>query len=397
MANASKILIVDDNEINRNVLDGLILGLGHIPISAGNGKDAMAIIENQSTDLVLLDILMPGMNGYEVLSLIKNNNNLRHIPVIMISAVDEIESVVLCVEKGADDYLVKPFNPTLLKARICACLEKKILRDTEKYLHEKLERNYHELKKLEQARDAMVHMIVHDLRNNVTTIRGYTQLLQSAIDKGCFDEKRIYKDIECIYESAEEMSTLIEGILDVSKIEAGEMPVSYGEINLLDFAKNMCERYMPLAGGKNITISIDHESDSATVCADKELLSRIVQNLFVNALRYARTKIAVSVKCHNEKAIFCIADDGAGIPKEYSEKIFEKYFQMETVTGKRRYGMGIGLAFCKIAVEAQGGSVWVESEEGKGAAFKIELGGVLKDETPTPQFLFKRGLPKFPS
>ncbi|MCF6148833.1 MAG: hybrid sensor histidine kinase/response regulator [Candidatus Kuenenia sp.] len=373
MVNASKILIVDDNEINRNVLNGLVLGLGRIPILAENGKDAMEIIEKQLPDLILLDILMPGMNGYEVLDLIKNTDNLRHIPVIMISAVDETDSVVRCIEKGADDYLIKPFNPTLLKARIGACLEKKILRDTEKELHEKLERNYYELVKLEQARDAMVHMIIHDLRNNVTTIMGYTQLLQSDIDKNRFDEKRIRKDLECIYKSTEEMSILINGILDVSRIEAGEMPVSYGELNLLDFASRMCDRYAPIAEKKQIRVSIDPESDSVMVYADRELLSRILQNLFANALRYAKKKIDIFVKHQNGKAILCIADDGIGIPEKYREKIFEKYFQIETVTGKRKYGIGLGLAFCKIAAEVQGGKIWVESEESKGSVFKIEL------------------------
>ncbi|MBM4053241.1 MAG: response regulator [Planctomycetes bacterium] len=198
MANASKILIVDDNEINRNVLNGLVLGLGHAPFLAENGKSAMMMIEKRLPDLILLDILMPELNGYEVLGLLKKDKNLRHIPVIVISAVDEIDSVVRCIEKGADDYLVKPFNPTLLKARIGSCLEKKLLRDNEKKLHEKLERSYHELKKLEQARDAMVHMIVHDLRNNVTTIMGYAQLIQSNINKGCLDKERICKDIEYI-------------------------------------------------------------------------------------------------------------------------------------------------------------------------------------------------------
>ncbi|MBM4053240.1 MAG: HAMP domain-containing histidine kinase [Planctomycetes bacterium] len=169
------------------------------------------------------------------------------------------------------------------------------------------------------------------------------------------------------------MSTLIKGILDVSKIEAGEMPVSYMELNLLDFARYMSERYIPIASKKKITISVDPESDSAMVYADNELLSRILQNLFVNALRYAETRIDVSVKCHNGKTILCIADDGIGIPKDYREKIFEKFFQIDDVAGKRKYGFGLGLAFCKIAVEAQGGCIWVESEEGKGAAFKIQL------------------------
>lgn len=134
----SKILIVDDIEINRNVLNDMVLTLGHIPELAEDGLKALAKIESENYDLVLLDILMPEMDGYQVLAYMKNNNNLLHTPVIMISALDETENVVRCIENGADDYLVKPFNPILLKARINACLEKKHLRDRDTKYHDQI-------------------------------------------------------------------------------------------------------------------------------------------------------------------------------------------------------------------------------------------------------------------
>ncbi len=120
----ANILIVDDNEMNRNVLKEMIVTLGHNPVMAKNGFIAMVNIKKQPPDLVLLDILMPKMDGYEVLDRLKNNIRLSNIPVIMISAVDDIKSIVQCIEKGADDYLPKPFNPILLKARINACLDR---------------------------------------------------------------------------------------------------------------------------------------------------------------------------------------------------------------------------------------------------------------------------------
>ncbi len=123
------ILVVDDNEINRDVLHALVKDLGHVPLLAENGRSALTQMEKQPPDLVLLDILMPEMDGYKVLNHMKSNNFLRNIPVIMISAVNEIKSVVQCIEMGADDYLFKPFDPTLLEARIGVCLEKKRLRD----------------------------------------------------------------------------------------------------------------------------------------------------------------------------------------------------------------------------------------------------------------------------
>ena len=136
MTNPARILIVDDKEANRNILNERVNALGHISILAENGLSALAQIRKQPPDLVLLDILMPGMDGYEVLCHLKDNTSLRHIPVIVISAVDDMENIVRCIEKGADDYLTKPFNPTLLKARIGSCLEKKRLHDQEEqYLH----------------------------------------------------------------------------------------------------------------------------------------------------------------------------------------------------------------------------------------------------------------------
>ncbi|NET46833.1 adenylate/guanylate cyclase domain-containing protein [Okeania sp. SIO2B3] len=126
-----KILVVDDNQVNRELLVRRLKREGHLVTAATNGFQALEIIQSQPFDLVLLDIMMPQMNGYEVLETLKSDPKLRHIPVIMISAVDDIDSIVHCIELGAEDYLSKPFNPILLKARINACLEKKVLRDQE--------------------------------------------------------------------------------------------------------------------------------------------------------------------------------------------------------------------------------------------------------------------------
>jgi class 3 adenylate cyclase len=124
-------LVVDDVEANRDLLSRRLQRQGHTVVVADNGRQAIDLLQSQTFDLILCDIMMPEMNGYEVLRYIKADTNLRHLPVIMISALDDIDSVVRCIELGAEDYLFKPFNPTLLKARINACLEKKRLRDQE--------------------------------------------------------------------------------------------------------------------------------------------------------------------------------------------------------------------------------------------------------------------------
>lgn len=154
------VLVVDDNEMNRDMLSRRLQRQGHQVEIATNGREALAMIEAHKFDLVLLDIMMPEMNGYEVLEFLKADHNLRHLPVIMITAVDEIESVVRCIELGADDYLPKPFNPVLLKARINASLEKKWLRDQqEAYTHQLDLENRRKSEELEQARQIQLLML----------------------------------------------------------------------------------------------------------------------------------------------------------------------------------------------------------------------------------------------
>ncbi|MBE7552321.1 MAG: response regulator [Anaerolineales bacterium] len=154
------VLVVDDNEMNRDMLSRRLQRQGHRVEIATNGREALAIIESRKFDLVLLDIMMPEMNGYEVLEFLKADHHLRHLPVIMITAVDEIESVVRCIELGADDYLPKPFNPVLLKARINASLEKKWLRDQqEAYTHQLDLENRRKSDELEQARQIQLLML----------------------------------------------------------------------------------------------------------------------------------------------------------------------------------------------------------------------------------------------
>jgi len=147
MINPAKILIADDIEANREALHDLIVYLGHTPIIAENGQSALEQTRQQHPDIILLDIIMPGMDGYAVLDQLKNDETLRHIPVIIISAIDDMDSIVLCIKNGADDYLVKPFNRILLNARIEACLQKKYRRDVEKKYRQQIEKYNQNLKK----------------------------------------------------------------------------------------------------------------------------------------------------------------------------------------------------------------------------------------------------------
>lgn len=326
-------------------------------------------------DLVLLDILMPGMDGYEVLEHMKNDTTLRHLPVIMISAVDEMESVVRCIERGADDYLLKPFNPTLLRARVTACLEKKHLRDREQELHRELAESYEALQKAEEARDGLFHMIVHDLNNPLMGVMGFANLLGIGLDKETVDKEKLLKHAKHIQDSGTEMSSLIRSILDVSKLEAGQMPVSLAPLDAIPLLKAVTEEFAARAQTAGINLFFESRTDKVMAMADQELLPRIMQNLVSNSLRYAGrgADVTCSVRSEGDSVILGVEDNGPGIPAECKDKIFEKFFRAEAGPGKKQYGVGLGLAFCKMAAEAQEGTIFLESEEGKGTKFEVRL------------------------
>ncbi len=209
---APQILVVDDNEMNRDVLSRRLRKLGLAVEMAVDGRDALAKLREQPFDLVLLDIMMPELNGYEVLAAMKEDADLRHVPVIMISAIDEIESIVKCIDLGAEDYLTKPFNPTLLRARVGACLEKKYLRDQER-------RYLQEIEEERKRYEDLLHVIlptdvVHELKEtNTVQPRRYERVAVMFCDIVGFTEFCQSHDPEVV---VERLQGVIEAFEDVA-------------------------------------------------------------------------------------------------------------------------------------------------------------------------------------
>jgi two-component system sensor histidine kinase/response regulator len=220
-ASQALILIVDDNSANRDMLSRRLERQGHRVAMAANGREAMEAVETQAFDLVLLDVMMPEMDGYTVLQRLKADEALRQIPVIMISALEEMESVVRCIQMGAEDYLPKPFDPTLLKARISACLEKKRASDREIHLYRQLQQSYVRLQELGKMRDDLTHMIIHDLRTPLTSVILGMQTLEVTGELN--EDQQEMRDIAL--QGGETLLGMINDLLDISKMESGSMPL----------------------------------------------------------------------------------------------------------------------------------------------------------------------------
>jgi two-component system, sensor histidine kinase and response regulator len=363
-----RLLVVDDEEVNRDVLSRRLERQGHEVFTAGSGQEAIRMLRESEYDAVLLDIMMPDMDGYEVLRVLKADEALRHTPVIMISALSEVQSVVHCIEAGAEDYLAKPFNPTLLKARLGACLEKKRSRDRESALFARLEENYARLQEVEKLRDDMRNMIVHDLRTPLTSVITGVQLLEQK--GGLSDEQRELTAIAI--GGGRTLLTMINDLLDVEKLEAGGMQLNRDEVLVPLLVERAAAQVRTLARDRGVELHTEVDRSIPVICGDEAKLTRTLVNLLGNAIKFTPSgSVTLSVSPGAAGRIrFAVRDTGVGIPAEAFERIFEKFGQVEAGGSS---GTGLGLAFCKLAVEAHGGRMTVESTPGIGSIFSFSI------------------------
>ncbi len=360
-------LIVDDSKLNREVLSRR-LGKQEFHIEmAQNGREALEKVRAQSFDIMLLDIMMPEMDGYEVLEQMKADAALRHIPVIMISAVSEMDSVVRCIELGAEDYLPKPFSPTLLRARIGACLDRKSAHDRETQLLVQSQKNYAQLRRIEQQRDDLMHMIIHDLRSPLSSNIAGIEMAEMLGPLS--DEQRDCLNIAM--RSGHNLLDLINDLLDIAKMEAGGLRLELQACDAAYLAAVAADQIAPLLSDKSLTLARDIAPDLPATLADESKLRRVFVNLLANAVKFTPRAghITFSARAEKDFVLFSIQDTGEGIPESALKQIFEKFRQVEDRKSGRQNSSGLGLTYCKMAVEAHGGRIWAQSTPGVGSTF----------------------------
>ncbi len=360
MERTPSILIVDDTPANLHLLTGMLKDLGYKVRSVSDGQFALRTAKHDPPDLILLDVMMPDMNGYEVCSLLKADDELSDIPVIFISALNETMDKVKAFQVGGLDYITKPFQLGEVQARVATHLE----------LHKQrrlLQESYEQLRKLEELRDNLVHMIVHDMRSPLTSMKGFLELLDMVEGEALSTDGREYVSI--VSKSTDNLIELTTTLLDVSKIEAGEMPIELSECHPASIIRTVVDRLESLRKQRNV--SVEGPDETVTVRADAKMLDRIMQNLLGNALKFTpdHGSITVGFSVDSSGLHVYVRDNGPGIPVESRERIFEKFGQASQNKNLQQYSTGLGLTFCKLAVEAHGGSIGVDSELGKGSTF----------------------------
>jgi signal transduction histidine kinase len=362
------ILVVDDNPMNVDPLCDLLESMGYRVARALDGPTALKLAHDDSPDLVLLDIMMPGMNGYEVCRRMRADPRTAKIPIVFVTALSDTQDKVAAIEAGGDDFLTKPFNRPVLLARIRSLLRLKAANDD-------LERSYRRLQALERMKDDLMTMIVHDLKSPLSTILAS---LEMAIDGDLGplspDQQRLLADA---HDRGGDLLHLIDDLLELTQLEDSHVSLEVAPLRAAELLREVAEEWRVRVEQSGASLTVEPSAD-ACITADVHLLRRVFSNLIGNALRHAGPGVHIRLSAAPDGGAaaihFAVADNGVGIPEAYQQLIFRKFGSVQGRGGESGFrSSGLGLTFCRLAVEAHGGQIWVQSGEGGGAAFHFVL------------------------
>jgi two-component system, sensor histidine kinase and response regulator len=364
---APLLLVVDDNPMNVEPLCDLLEAMGYRVDQALDGATALAKVEAQPPDLILLDIMMPGMNGFEVCRQLKQNPKHARIPVVFVTALSDTEDKVKAIDAGGDDFLTKPFNRPILLARIRSLLRLKEASD-------RLEESYRKLQALERMKDDLMKMIVHDLKSPLSAVLATFEVIVDG-DVGPLTE--VQKELlGGAQQHGTSMLQLIDDILELTRLEGTRLLPQRRTISTHELLASVAEEWRLRVEREGSRIEVASK-DGLTVDADPNLVRRILTNLVGNAVRHAGGDLRISLSAAettgSDGVLFTVADDGVGIPAAYHDLIFRKFGSLQRASSGGQPSTGIGLTFCKLAVEAHGGQIWVESREGEGSVFRFTI------------------------
>jgi two-component system sensor histidine kinase/response regulator len=357
------VLVVDDTAENLRLLASMLGDKGYKVRPVTSGRHALQAAERSAPDLILLDINMPEMDGYEVCRQLKANENLRDIPVIFITALTDTADKLKAFGIGGVDYISKPFQIDEVLARVKAHID---LRRTQS----ELAKNYEKLRELEQMRDNLFHMIVHDMRSPLAVIMGNLDLALMDLEGSIAPEVASRLDAAAL--SVGNLTNMTNDLLDVSKMEEGKLTLNRESCDVLRLAKEVASGLATLDRTRSITVD---ESTGVTASCDVGIIRRTLQNLLSNAIKHTPKGTAVRVNAvdNGTQVRVSVIDLGPGVPVEAREKIFEKFGAMAARSDRKYHSVGLGLAFCKLAVQAHGGRIGVDSGADAGSVFWFEL------------------------
>lgn len=351
-----KILIIDDEPDNFDVIEALLYNEGYELSYVANAEQAFDFLNYTQPDVILLDVMMPQMNGIEFCKTFKSNSVWKHIPIIMVTALSSKEDLYQCLLAGADDFISKPVNGIELRCRVHSML--------------RIKQQYDSLQETLYLREDLSNMIVHDLRNPLTAIMMSAEILQFTD----YSPERQEKKTHQILMNVKKLQSMIDSLLIMAKLNSGKMMLQLTDTDIVDICNSAVDDIELIIHQKNLELITKLPPRGIKTSIDATLCRRVIDNLLSNAIKFAPTNSQIFLYVdypQTGKVRIQIVDSGPGVKEELKDIIFDKYEVGTLIKGVSQ--IGLGLAFCKMTVEAHGGYIQVENNLPTGAIFTVEI------------------------
>ena len=375
----ARVLLVDDKPQNLLALEEVLEPLGQELISVTSGEAALRVLLEHEVAVILLDVRMPDMDGFETAARIKRRERTRHVPIIFLTAVDDdVAQAIRGYREGAVDYLTKPFDPHVIRSKVSVFVELDAKTHMLRAQTAALERSNRELAALAEAaqaasraKSAFLNMIGHELRTPLTVVSGYASLLLSGA-LGKLTEQMV-RPVTLIESKADELGEMVEALLTAAHLETGDLPDNVEESDLAALAWAAVEKAQARADLIGAGLSFDAPRVPVPVRADPTQVGRILDNLVNNALTHAGERPAVKVVVTASPPAVSVEDNGRGVPESVRNEIFKRFVRGEP-GGTGRAGAGLGLFIARELAVRNGGSVdLVRTAPGDGSTFALTL------------------------
>lgn len=357
-----KILVVDDVVSNIMLLKALLKTENYQVITASDGEQALEKIASEIPDLILLDVMMPGLSGFEVAQRLQSSTEYNDIPIIFLTALNSHDDIVKGFQMGANDFITKPFNKNELRIRIrhqISLIEAKriIMKQTE------------ELRSIIVGRDKLYSVIAHDLRGPLGSIKMVLNLLLNTLDGSI--GANMFDMLKMANQTTEEVFALLDNLLKWTKSQIGRLNVAYQQVDLIYIIQDGIDVFKTTAELKDITISFESKV-SSIVYVDNDMIKTVIRNLISNAIKFSDSDSVVCIDIDNTDNDFVtvsVKDSGCGIKDADQQKLLLADTHFSTFGTNNEEGSGLGLLLCADFVRKNGGKLWFESIEGKGSTF----------------------------
>lgn len=360
------ILLVDDNPANLAVLSNFLSADGFEILVSQDGESAIWQAEHEHPNLILLDILMPGLGGFETCRQLKSQSATRHIPVIFMTALADTQNKIQGFELGGIDYITKPLQPEEVLARVNVHI-------TLQRQQQQIQKQNAQLTQLNHDKDRFFSIIAHDLRGSINSLRDLTQMTSENLE--LYSVSKLKDILRMQFQTTDNLSKLLENLLMWARVQQGLIEYQPQRIDLAQVVAWNVQLARPGAQQKQITLTNSVEKDIYIIHADFNMVDTVIRNLLSNALKFTFSGGTITLSATEDKHHIALAvrDSGVGIPAQDLPKLFRIDVKYKHRGTDHEPGTGLGLILCKEFIEKNRGKIWVESEEGKGSTFFVSF------------------------